>query len=118
MFFYFIIILLIILYENFNYSKSINYKTQYLCTSATGLVKYIDNNNSCKLNCNLFSNYTFPKNITESCFKRNLYIKKNNKYYSLFDISVSFYSYNSTYLYSSIIFVLMLNIFTRKITIL
>lgn len=90
---------------NYIYFKRVYNNNYTLCSSAIDLVKYSNNKNTCKLQCNLRNKFKFPIYPNDSCFRKKLYEKKNGIYYSLYNLSVNFYTYESKYQYSAIIVV-------------
>lgn len=86
--------------------KLTSVNTNYLCSSVLGNNIYKNYKKSCKLDCELKTNYSFPIYKNESCYKMYLYIIKNGKYFSLFTINISYFSYESNYLNSAVIIVL------------
>lgn len=79
-----------------------------LCSSSIDIVKYSNNRKSCNLNCKLKSNYTFPKYPNDTCFVKKLYIEKEGKFFSLFNLNITHYSYDNKYLYSAFVLVLII----------
>lgn len=102
LFIYYLIVLLIVIFILINKELS-SVNTNYLCSSSLGYKVYKNYKNTCKLNCKLEMNYTFPTYINESCYKMKLYVMKHKKYFSLFSLNISNFSYDSKYLYSEVI---------------
>lgn len=104
---YYLIVVLsiyILVLTNKNLS-SVN--TNYLCSSSLGYKLYKNYKSTCKLDCELKTNYTFPTYINDSCYKIKLYVIKHERYFSLFSLNISYFSYENKYLYSSVIKVLL-----------
>lgn len=97
-----VVIIFIIFYINYKLSIV---NTKFLCSSVLGYKKYINYKNSCKLDCELNTTYVFPTFINDSCHKMKLYTIRNRKYFSLFTLNISHFSYESRYLYSSVVIV-------------
>lgn len=73
-----------------------------LCSSSLSSTQYNDII-SCKLNCSIFSSFNFPSSANVSCFTKKLYSKANATYVALYSLKIKYYSYESSYLYSSIV---------------
>lgn len=92
--------------------------TNFLCSSVLDYKNYKNYKNSCKLNCELNTSYVFPTFINDTCYKKKLYIIRNRKYFSLFTLNISHFSYESKYLYSTVVIVFFYILCHRKIIIL
>lgn len=92
--------------------------TNFLCSSVLDYKNYKNYKNSCKLDCELNTSYVFPTFINDTCYKMKLYIFRNRKYFSLFTLNISHFSYESKYLYSTVVIVFFYILCHRKIIIL